>query len=440
MQFEDITNIKPLLRSYVEKSSNLAELHWDQQMENTALPFDPSDPSEKAHIAHYFLQVAAIDRRELAGRSETTRALMIQVHKTLGDAAFQPEQISNFQNIIEELEPFLSFGESKDQIPEILDSVNLFVHQIAEVDLVKYAREFSKPEQLVNEISENIPQMGGEHFDHSWMYLRWMVRSNPDLHVFTNFSEKDLQIPLTSFVRNVAYCLGLCSETPNWSDTSEIARERRRVTEFAADLFPDDPAVVDYPFYVLGRWLSGESLSLSVLRKYLKFWDEVYSKIKRPPIVFNLISRKRSDFERAIAAELERLKFKFDYEKNTFQLSKGVPHYKPDFVLQKCSKKNKTVILEPHGIWTPRERKTYSVMGRTYHVWANPSVPDVDEQKFVRKLRIFRETYRSMYYLVLIVPSEVKDRVEWQYPDIADEIIEARDVPKLLLSLKPTID
>jgi len=436
MSIADKNNVKPLLINYVEKSSNLVEFHWDQQMENLVLPFDPYKRSESVRVAHYFLQVASINRRELAGRSETARALMIQIHKTLRDVAFQPGRLGNFQKILIELDPFLSFGSLKEQIPEILDSVNRFVYQVANGDLVKYANKFAKPKEIVDEMSKDIPEMGGKHIDHSWMYLRWMVRPKPDLNVFQNLRKKDLQIPLTSFVRNVAYCLGLCSETPDWSYPNGIEQERRRLTEFAFDLFPEDPAIVDLPFYVLGRWLDGENLNLSILSKYLRFWEEIYNKTKRAPIIFNLISRKRSNFEHQIAAELKRLKFEFDYEKITIQLPNGVPHYKPDFVLKKCYKKNKPIILEPHGIWTPRVRKSYTMGGRTYYVWANPSRVNADEQKFVEKLRVFRENCRDMYYLVLIVPSDVKDRVQWHYADSADEIIEGRDLPKLLYSLR----
>jgi hypothetical protein len=122
--------------------------------------------------------------------------------------------------------------------------------------------------------------------------------------------------------------------------------------------------------------------------------------------------------------------------KSQYNWPKGIPHYKPDFVLKNCYKKNKRVILEPHGIWTPRVLKSYNLRGRTYHVWANPNQISANEQKFVNKLKVFRENCHDMYYLVLIVPSDAKDRIEWQHSGIADEIIEARDIPKLLYSLQ----
>jgi len=43
---------------------------------------------------------------------------------------------------------------------------------------------------------------------------------------------------------------------------------------------------------------------------------------------------------------------------------------------------------------------------------AYPPDIDVDEVKFVNKLRVFRNLYKEMYYLILIVQSSEKDRVE----------------------------
>ena len=70
-----------------------------------------------------------------------------------------------------------------------------------------------------------------------------MVRSNPDLHIFNNFSSKDLQVPLTSFVRNVGCCLGLCDGQPDGNNSQKIDYERKQLTSFTADLFPQDPAI-----------------------------------------------------------------------------------------------------------------------------------------------------------------------------------------------------
>jgi len=64
----------------------------------------------------------------------------------------------------------------------------------------------------------------------------------------------------------------------------------------------------------------------------------------------------------------------------------------------------------------------------------------IDEVKFVDKLLTFRKHYKEMYYLILIVPSSIKDRVERDYPDIYDEIVEGEDIPKLLYDLRKNLE
>jgi hypothetical protein len=435
---ETVEEMKPLLREYVEKSSDIVNLQWDEHV-TRKLPFDPY--AKNPQIAHYFLMVASIAETELIGRSENARALMIDLYAILGNDLFKPNQSSSFEEHVQKSDTFNQLPTSKTQIPQVLASVNHFVEEIAKGNLIQLAEKFSKPEEMVREVGNNIARMGGRYIDKSWMYMRWMVRRRPDLGVFSNFRSRDLQIPMTSSLRDVAFCLGLCSEPEADLENFEKAeQERQRFTDFAAsrDMFPEDPAIVDYPFYVLGRWIHGEQLSIHLLRNHLAFWQRVYARIRRTPLAFDVISRKESSFEQEIRAELERLQFMFRFEPQILNLSGdgGAPQYTPDFVLPSCRKKGKVVILEPHGPWTPLERRMVTISSRSFPIWVYPSQVQPDELRFASKLRAFRKTWGEMYYLVLIVPSTFKDRVERDYPDISDEICEGSDVPKLLYDLK----
>lgn len=439
MSLDEVTAVKPLLKDYVEKSSKSVELQWDPKVTTYQLPFDPYDINEKERCAHYFLQIASIDTAELVSRSENARALMIYIHNALGNDQFKQGQTENFQNIIQEIDDFCNLGSSKEKIPEVLNQVNIYVNNIEGANLPKYAEKFEEPGEMVEDIGNNIPSMGGQHIDHAWMYMRWMVRPFPDLNIFTNFSSGDLKIPLTSFVRNVAFCLGFCStRTANWNIPQKVEHEREQITRFAQDLFPKDPTLVDYPFYVLGRWIQDQKLSMHMLRTYLQFWQEIYDKIGRAPIAFEIASRYESSFEQEVRAELEKLEFIFSFEPHNFILPErsGVPRYTPDFILPRCRKKGKIVILEPHGIWTPLEKRSVKLGGNNFHVWVIPKQTSPEEVRFVNKMRIFRETYKSRYYLVLIVPSSVRERVERTYPYIFDEIVEGKDLPKMVFDLK----
>ncbi len=440
---DEIEQIKPLLRDYVLNSSRSIELQWDPQIKTLPLHFHPYSAYERERSAHYFLMVAAVDTAELVEQAENARALMISIHDAMGDECFKPGQEDIFQIIVQKVDTYHQLGPSKEKIPKVLDSVNRFVHDTAKGNLVKYARKFQKPEEMVKNIGENVPYIGGQFIDHSRMYMRWMVRPFPELHIFNNFSPKDLELSMTSFMRNVAFCLGFCSSLqPNWSDLKRIDEERKQFTRFARELFPEDPAIVDYPFYVLGRWIRDEKLNLQLLKSHLQFWQRIYAEIGRPPIAFDVVSRDESKIEQNIRSELEKLKFIFHFEPHVFSLLKykGAPQYRPDFVLPRCLKDGKIVILEPHGIWTPLQKRMVSLGLNTFPIWVPPANIEVDESLFVRKLRDFRKIYRDMYYLILLVPSSAKERIEKVYPDIYDEIFEDKDIPKMLYELKKNME
>jgi hypothetical protein len=441
--------LKPILTDYVNKNSNVQCLQWDQNM-SMKLLFDPyaKSYSERKKIAHYFLLVASITETRLIGRAENSRGLMIQIHSFLGNDCFRPGQVENFEKIVRKSAFTSQLGPpSKYQIPQVLESVNRFVQEVAEGDLIEYARRFAKPEDIVKEIGNNITRMGGRYIEKTWMYMRWMTRPYPDLRIFSNFSPRDLYVPMTSCIRDVAFCLGLCSEPKEewWDDFNKVAKERKRFTEFAKELFPEDPVKVDYPFYVLGRWIGGKHLRnlqlparLQLLKEYLQFWEKIYDAIQRPPVTFDIISREESTFEHNIESELKKLQFMFSFEPHIFNLAEdqGPPRYTPDFVLPNCKKDGKIVILEPHGPWTRPEKRIVRIGHRRFPIWVRPTQVNPDELRFVSKLKKFREIYGKMYYLILIVPSRFKDRVEEDYPEAFDEIWDGSDTPKLLFNLK----
>lgn len=435
-----LEEVKTMLRDYVNKNSYVQDLQWDQHV-HPKLLFDPYAKSydERKRSAHYFLLVAAITETELVGRSENSRALMINIHSFLRNDCFKLDQVDDFKEVVRKSGFFHRLGTSKNQIPKVLASVNRFVQSVAEGDLIAYAKGFTKPEEMVTEIGDNIERMGGRYIEKVWMYMRWMTRPYPDLRIFKNFLPRDLCIPMTSCITNVAFCLGKCSEPRSdwWNNSERVEQDRKRFTEFARELFPNDPLKVDYPFYMLGRWIRGEQYNLQLLKNYLQFWERVYKKIHRPPVAFDTFSREESTFQQNVKAELDKLQFLFSFEPLNLNLPEdGARKYTPDFVLPKCKKNGKTVILEPHGIWTRRKKRTVRIGRRRFPIWVRPSRIDPYELRFVNKLEKVRETWGEQYYIILIVPSEVKDRVEDDYPNLFDEICDGADVPRLLYNLR----
>ena len=432
------TDVESLLIDYVDRNSNVYNLEWDPRLSEKLL-FDPFGRSyeEKKRIAHYFLLVASITETELVRRTENSRALMIHIHKTLGDEIFSDNETSNLQNVVQESTYYEDLGQSKEIIAETLASINLYVNQIAKGDLISYARKFTKPKEMVEDIARNIDRMDGRFVEKPWMYLRWTTRPHPDLGVFKNFSPRDLYVPMTSYIRDIGCCLGLCPNHDDewWDDLDNADIGREDMTEFARQLFPEDPAKVDYPFYLLGRWIRGKQPSLSLLKEYLGFFQELYQKTRTVPITYDVVSRETSKFEDNVKAELVKTKILFYYESHKFNLPNRLT-YLPDFVLPNCRIKGKTVLLEPHGIWSIPQRRQIRIGDRTMTVQAYGREKNSHEAQFAEKLRLFRETFGRDYHLILLVPARVKERVKLWYPESHDEIYEGTDVPELLYKLK----
>jgi len=325
-------------------------------------------------------------------------------------------------------------GLQRNTIPYILASANRFIQQNAQGNLIDYATRFSKPKDFVEVLTGHIDRMSVEK---AWMYLRWMTRPHPDLGVFDNFSPAELQIPLTSYIRDVGYCLGVCPNpvTDWWLNDDELLRVREKITEFAQTLYPDDPCKVDYPFYLLGRCIRGKRLNRKLIIDYLDFFEDLYRKTGTVPVTYDIVSRDISSFESQLDTELRKMEILFSYESHKFTLRKRIT-YRPDFVLPTCKVKGKTVLLEPHGIWTQKTRRRVNLGRKSFTIYALPPKLDRFEIQFTEKLRLFREMYGKDYYVILLVPNQVLDRVQKNYRPSYDAIYMSADIPDVLYQLK----
>lgn len=429
--------IKPLLKDFVNRNSNVYNVEWDPCF-SEPLCFDPFAKSydNRKLVAHYFLMVAAITESRLVGRAENARALMTYLHKILDVDLFGVVDTDIFEKLLGEV-PFGSdLGKEKEEIPRLLASVNRFVQKIARNDLIEYARGFSYPKDMVLDIGFNVERMAEEFTYKSWLYMEWMTRSHPELRVFDNFSPCDLFVPLTSYIIAVASCLSLIPTEVEWEHEVEVLHQAyEQVTQFAKELFPEDPCKVSYPMYLLGRWIRGKQPSLKLLQRYLKFFAGIYEVTHTIPVVYDVASREMSSFEANVANELRKIHIVFSYESHRFNLAKGLT-YLPDFVLPNCRINGKIVLLEPHGIWTRPIFRHLKVGGKRISCRALPSKLDESEVYFTEKMRLFRKMYGRDYHVVLLVPLEVFDRVKADYPYSYDEVYVGTDIPKLLYELK----
>jgi hypothetical protein len=354
-----------LLVKFVEMNSDVVDVQWDRRMSPRLLlnPYS-EDYEEKKIVAHYFLLGASILEDAIVGFPENARIILIHLHKAWGDRLFEITKPHLFEEKIILCKSYGSLGPRREVIPEILTSVNRFVKEKAEKNLIRYSEKFSKPDQFVEDLTQNIERMSAFHKDKAWTYMRWMVRPHPDLKIFDNFSPEDLYVPLTETSANVAASIGLInSVAPFLWKNDKVAETRKRITNFAKKLFPRDPAKVDYPFFLLGRWLKQKPLNKNTLKEALLFFERIHGVTGQPHSYYQSMSRYKSGWEMKTARILSRMEIPFGYEPIDFPLPGD--NYIPDFILEKTIDGRK-IVLEPHYEMSKKQARKYSLFKQIY--------------------------------------------------------------------------
>lgn len=355
-----------LLVEFINKNSNVADVQWDRRM-SPRLLFNPySEKYEERKItAHYFLLASSILDDTVVGYPENARMLMVYLHEALGSTLFEIKKGHLFEEEIIKADFYHDLGPNKKAASEILASINLFIRTKAERNLLKYAQKFTKPKDFIEDIAQNIPALSGPHKDRAWTYMRWMVRPSPDLQIYDHLLPEDLYVPLTKENANVAASLGIIpSASPTlWRDEQTATQARQRLTDFAKRIFPQDPAKVDYPFFLLGRWLKQKTLNRYTLKTALDFLERMQKITGQSQAYYQKMSRYKSGWEKKTALTLLRMHIPYGYETISFPLPNEV--YTPDFILEKTVHGRK-IILEPHFEMTKKQARKYALFKRTY--------------------------------------------------------------------------
>jgi hypothetical protein len=358
--------ITSLLVEFINKNSDVADVQWDRRM-SPRLLFNPYSEKyeERKIIAHYFLFVASILDDTVVGYPENARMLLVYLHEAFGNSLFEIKKAHLFEEEIVKADFYRDLGPNKKAASEILASVNLFVKLKAERNLLTYAQKFRKPKDFIEDLAQNIPALGGFHKDRAWIYLRWMVRSQPDLQIYDHLLPEDLYVPLTKENVNVAASLGIVSSgSPSvWRDERTEAEARQRITDYAKRLFPSDPAKIDYPFFLLGKWLKQKTLNRYTLKMALDFLERMQKITGQSQAYYQKMSRYKSGWEKKTALTLLRLHIPYGYETISFPLPNEV--YTPDFILERKLQGRK-IILEPHFEMTKKQARKYALFKRTY--------------------------------------------------------------------------
>jgi hypothetical protein len=357
-----------LLKDFVERNSHLAGIHWDPRLKPRLLVKSFSkEYDDRKKTAHFFLFVAAISETKLIERAENARSLLVHLQASLENRLFETTDPEALRDSVKNCGFYDELGPERKAIPEVIASVNSFVGSEARGDLVKYSQQFPKPVDIVKKISERISRMGGVHREKSWMYIRWMVRRDPDLGIFDHFSPHDLAIPLTTDIVNVAACLGLLQRVePSWWDNEQkVAQAREKVTEFSRLLFPEDPAKTDYPFFLLGRWMRGMELTETTLSHSLQLFDNVFKKTGYSCVDYQIVAYVESGWEQLLKDNLAKMKISYYLKPFKFPLPDNLV-YTPDFVLKEANISGRKIILEPHGRMNEEDIHKYSLFRQIY--------------------------------------------------------------------------
>lgn len=246
-----------VLKRFVEEieASRLADMSFREDSALSPLPACASGGG----LSHYLLLAAAID---VGANSNDIRPFLAQLDASLlgggrqrGLLDLSADDAMRVHHVIEEEEGRgrLRGWQAKQHVPRILAEANQFVRNEAGGDFDAWARKFRKPAQVVERLAKGIYYQGAgstEARKKMWMLMRWLVRPTPDLRIWVHFDPSDLMVPVDRHVARFAHVAGILdtmpAEGPFWSQVVQI-------TDFARRMFPEDPARVDYAFFMWGR-------------------------------------------------------------------------------------------------------------------------------------------------------------------------------------------
>jgi len=246
------------LKALVECVGDEVDVQFADRPDLPTIPIEPtsSDISAKNRTAHYLLLAASIDIGRIVGEAENARRTLSMMHSLTGDRLFEEIDENTVASWFSNIEPNFRLGPQRRDIPYYICKVNSFIRRLGG-DLYHWGRRYSKPVDIINEIANKCdlgkPESARKRV---CMFLRWMVRPKPDLRIWDHLSPRDLYLPLDKNVGFVLYRLGIIGESgsdnPNWNHV-------KVTTDFAKNIYPEDPVKVDYPFFLVGRWLRGKA-------------------------------------------------------------------------------------------------------------------------------------------------------------------------------------
>ena len=155
------SELKELIVQFVETYGDVSDLELDLHLHPKPSFMPLNTYPAKREAAHYFLLAAALSDFQLTGNPRNIRLLLNHLSEVFGAKLYTIKNPSEFKREVEKFEQKIEnldhLGEAKTEIPEVLCSVNQFVAQKANGDLIDYTTKLSqkgrKPKDFVETLS-----------------------------------------------------------------------------------------------------------------------------------------------------------------------------------------------------------------------------------------------------------------------------------------------
>lgn len=250
------------LREFVERFHGVRDLQFD------AVPY----PLHSHEGISYLLLVASVNQNTSA---EHVRDFLAALHKELGDDLLRIHRVpfDQYRTVLEQFRrPEWKLW---PHLRRILESAARFIEQVEyHGGFIERSRTFRTAAGTAESIAKRIYFMGRDPTGARkkvWMFMRWMVRPEPDLGVWNPpLSPAELMVPLNGNTGRAfadlrdRTILGRRMRDEGISFAHQghrlasTAANVEAVTQVARWLFPDDPARVDYAFFCYGRGRYGD--------------------------------------------------------------------------------------------------------------------------------------------------------------------------------------
>ena len=139
--------LKDLIVNFVQTYGNVTDLELDLHLHPQPSFMPLNSDAAKKEAAHYFLLAAALSDYQLTGNPRNIQLLLSYLSEAFGRKLYTitdplefKREVDKFERKIENLD---HLGKEKADIPDVLCSVNQFVAQKAQGDLIDYTTKLS---------------------------------------------------------------------------------------------------------------------------------------------------------------------------------------------------------------------------------------------------------------------------------------------------------